>query len=122
MPGWDFDVRTGPPLEPLDDESLRDLLADGMRFYSEADPIPLEYAEDLTGVELRLVEPCDPESGEVYFTVYLCEHNDVSDVTLRFVERSGSHYRMQVSALVHSVFEEPTRFEIDAWIERLPDK
>jgi hypothetical protein len=29
---------------------------------------------------------------------------------------------MQVSALVHSVFEAPARFEIDTWIERSPDR
>ncbi|HYT92602.1 MAG TPA: hypothetical protein VEL76_28055 [Gemmataceae bacterium] len=122
VPGWDFDVCTGPPLDPLADESLGFLLSHGMRFYSESDPIPLENADDLTGVELRLAEPFDPVSGEVYFTVYLGEHNDVSDLILRFVERRGSRYRMQVSALVHSVFEVPTRFEIDTWIERSPDR
>ena len=47
--------------------------------------------------------------------------DDVSDLVLRFVERRGSKYRIQVSALVHSVFEKPTRFEIDTWITRLPD-
>jgi hypothetical protein len=91
-----------------------------MRFYAESDPIPLENADDLTGVELKLAEPYDAVSGEVYFTVYLCEHNDVSDLTLRFIERRGQRYRMTVSALVHSVFEKPTRFEIDTWIDRLP--
>jgi hypothetical protein len=87
VPGWDFDVCTGPPTDPPDDESLRFLLSNGIRFYSESDPIPLAKADDLTGVELQLAEPFDPVSGEVYFTVYLGEHNDVSDLTLRFVER-----------------------------------
>ena len=122
VPGWDFNVCTGPPLDPPADESLSFLLSNGMRFYSESDPIPLENADDLTGVELRLAESFDPVSGEVYFTVYLYEHNDVSDLTLRFVERRGLRYRMLVSALVHSVFDVPTRFEIDTWIERSPDK
>lgn len=121
VPGWDFDVCTGPPADPPADESLGFLLSHGLRFYSESDPIPLANVADLTGVVLRLAEPFDPVSGEVYFTVYLGEHNDVSDLTLRFVERRGSRYRIQVSALVHSVFEMPTRFEIDTWIERLPD-
>jgi hypothetical protein len=120
VPGWDFDIKAGPPIDGSGHESILDLLSDGMRFYAEADPIPLENVEDLTGVELKLAETCDPVSGEVYFTVYLCEHNDVSDLTMRFVERSGQRYRILVSALVHSVFEEPTRFEIDTWIDRLP--
>jgi hypothetical protein len=34
----------------------------------------------------------------------------------------GQRYRVTVSALVHSVFEEPTRFEIDTWIDRKPDR
>lgn len=122
VPGWDFDVYADPPIIGSADDSVVDLLSYGMRFYAESDPIPLENVEDLTGVELKLAETCDPVSGEVYFTVYLCEHNDVSDLTMRFVERSGQRYRMTVSALVHSVFEEPTPFEIDTWIDRLPDR
>ncbi|MGD6027742.1 hypothetical protein QUV00_22985, partial [Xanthomonas citri pv. citri] len=66
MPGWDFDVCTGSPFDPPADESLGFLLSHGMRFYSESDPIPLANAADLTGVELRLAEPFDPVSGEVY--------------------------------------------------------
>jgi hypothetical protein len=122
VPGWDFDVYAGPPVECSGDESVVSLLSDGMRFYAESDPIPLENWDDLTGVKLKLAEPYDRESGEVYFTVYLGEHNDVSDLTMRFVERVGQRYRMMVSALVHSVFEEPTRFEIDTWIDRIPDR
>jgi hypothetical protein len=34
----------------------------------------------------------------------------------------GQRYRVTVSALVHSVFEEPTRIEIDTWIDRKPDR
>jgi hypothetical protein len=120
VPGWDFDVCAGPPIDSAADESVVSLLSDGMRFYAESDPIPLENLDDLTGVELKLAESYDPESGEVYFTVYLGEHNDVSDLTLRFIERKVQRYRMTVSALVHSVFAEPTRFEIDTWIDRLP--
>jgi len=122
VPGWDFDVYAGPPIDGPAEGSVASLLSGGMRFYAEADPIPLENREDLTGVELKLAEPHDPESGEVYFTVYLGEHNDVSDLTMRFVERLGRRYRVTVSALVHSVFEEPARFEIDTWIDRKPDR
>jgi hypothetical protein len=120
MPRWDFDVFTGPPINPSSDEVLEFLFGRGIRFYTEGDRIPLADAEDMTGAELYLKDSCDPQSGEVYFTVYLGEHNDVSDLTLQFLERKGSSYRMMVSALVHSVFEEPTRFEIDTWIEKLP--
>ncbi len=83
VPGWDFDVCAGQPISSVEDESVVSLLSDGMRFYAESDPIPLKNADDLTGVELKLAEPYDPVTGEVYFTVYLGEHNDVSDLTLR---------------------------------------
>src|SRR5689334_15263455 len=89
VPGWDFNVDTGPPINPPADDSLADFFSRGMRFYTEADPIPLADSDDLTGVELYLKEPYDRASGEVYFTVYLGEHNDVSDLTLRFIERDG---------------------------------
>src|SRR4051812_20909127 len=47
IPGWDFDICAGPPNDASGDDSLRDLLSNGMRFYSESDPIPLENVGDL---------------------------------------------------------------------------
>ena len=47
VPGWDFDGCTGPPTDPPAEESLRFLLSNGIRFYSESDPIPLAKADDL---------------------------------------------------------------------------
>lgn len=119
---WDFDVCTLSPSEEEEaEEGDRDLFANGVRFYAEGDPIPLPDVEDLTGVELFIKEPFDPDSGEVYFTLYVCEHEDVSDVKLRFEERRGSKYRMRVSALAHHLYENPVKLEIDTWIERLPN-
>jgi hypothetical protein len=120
QPGWELNVYTQPPLEEPNDESERFMFANGVRFYAEGDPIPLPDVEDLTGVEIYLKEPFDPDSGEVYFTLFVGEHEDVSDVTLRFVERRGSKYRLQVSALAHHVFKDPVKLTIDTWIERLP--
>ena len=57
-------------------------------------------------------------SNSEFSAVFVCH---VSGLILRFVEGRGSRYRMQVSALVHSVFDHPTRFEFDTWIERLPN-
>ncbi len=118
--GWEFNVCTQAPLEEPAEASEQFLFANGVRFYAEGDPLPLPDQEDLTGVELLLKEPFDPESGEVYFTLYVCEHEDVSDIHLRFVERRGDDYRMLVSGLAHHLFEEPVRLEIDTWIKRLP--
>lgn len=112
-PGWDFDICTQAPVEEPADESEKDLFANGVRFYAEGDPIPLPDVEDFTGIKLFLKEPFDAESGEVYFTLYVCEHEDVSDVDLRFIERRGSEYRMQVSALAHRLFEKPVKLEIE---------
>jgi len=67
-------------------------------------------------------EPFDPESGEVYFTLYACEHGDVGHVRLRSLERRGTQYRLQVSALAHNVFEAPTKLSIETWITREPTR
>jgi len=97
-PGWEFDVCTRPPVREPAEVSERFLFADGVRFYAEGDPIPLPDADDLTGTEVFVEEPFDPESGEVYFTLYVGEHQDVSHVRLRFLERRGSDYRIRVGA------------------------
>ena len=69
--------------------------------------------------KLTIKEPFDSTSGEAYFTLYVVEHDDVSDVTLRFLERRGDQYRLQVSALTHNVFEEPALLQFETWITRL---
>jgi hypothetical protein len=122
-PGWEFNVRTGPPLRPPRNHTERYMFANGVRLYAEAgDPIPLPDKKDLTGERLVLKEPYDPESGGVYFTLYVCEHDDVSDLTLRFLQRRGNEYRIRVSALAHHVFPEPVKLTIKTWIKRLPAK
>jgi hypothetical protein len=119
-PGWEFNICTLPPAEEPADETERFLFANGVRFYAEGDPIPLPDADDLTGTEVFIEEPFDPESGEVYFTLYVCEHRDVSHVRLRFLERRGPQYRIQVSALAHNIFEEPAELAFETWITRQP--
>jgi hypothetical protein len=121
-PGWDFEIDTQPPIEEPTDDTERFMFATGVRFYAEGDPIPLADAEDLTGVDVYIEEPFDPESGEVFFTLYVGEHGDVSHVRLRFLERRGTQYRLQVSALAHSVFEAPTKLSIETWITREPTR
>jgi hypothetical protein len=118
--GWEFNVCTQPPVKEPTDESERLLLTNGVRFYAEGDPIPLPDADDLTGTEVFIEEPFDPASGEVYFTLYVGEHGDVSHVRLLFLDRRGADYRLRVSALAHNVFEQPTALAFECWITQLP--
>jgi hypothetical protein len=118
-PGWEFEVRTGPPFKKPKNLNHAYLFEDGVRFFAEGDPIPLPNLSDLTGAKLVLKEPFDPVSGEVYFTLYVCDCQHVSDLTLRFVERSGTYYRMTVSALAHRVFGKPVPLKIRTWIRRM---
>lgn len=121
-PGWEFNICTGPPTEEPEDSTERFLFANGVRFYVEGDPIPLPDKEYLTGEVLVLKEPFDPDSGEVYFTLYVGEHGDVSDLTMRFLEKRGTEYRITVTALAHHVFEEPAKLKMETWIKQLPSK
>ncbi len=120
-PGWDFQIKASAPIEG-EDEEVKSLLWDGVRFYSEGDPIPLKDADDLVGVNLNLKDSFDPLTGEVYFTLYTGEHQDVSDLNMTFLRREGANYLIKVEALVHNVFEDPMLFQIDTWIEKLPSQ
>ena len=117
--GWEFDVRT----EALDHHEGEPLTSVQPRFYSEGDPIPLEYRDDLTGVELNLVEPFDENSGEPYFTFYVYEHGNLRDLTLKFLERDGDRYRISVKATIPAgtVLLDDATLKIATWIQQLPD-
>lgn len=119
-PGWELNVSTGPPIRTPADGAESGLFDNGVRFFAEGDPIPLPDLDELTGVVVDLPDPYEAETGEVYFTLYVGEYQDVSSLVLRLLERDGSRYRMTVTALAHQVFEVPTSLEIETWIERLP--
>lgn len=116
-PRWEFEIRTGPPLGMDVDADEYSLYADGVRLYSEADPIPLPNIDDLTGVELYLKPPFDPKYNDPYFTLYVSEHEDVSEVQLRFVERRGDSYRLLLTGLAHNIEEKPLPLEVNTWIK-----
>ncbi len=119
-PGWDFSF-SGPCLneDPGAEDSLFD---DGARLFTEAAPLPLQKAEDYTGVELVVPEPYDEESGEPFFGLNVLEEHEVSDVRLHFVERQGDRYRIEITATVaETVFGHPEKLELSAWTEELPD-
>ena len=116
-PRWQFEIRTGPPVELADDSQDRFMYGRGVRLYAEADPIPLPAIDDLTGVELYLPEPFDRKYNDPYFTLYVQEHAEVSDVRLRFAERRGESYRLHLTGLAHHVEQEPLPLEVATWIE-----
>ena len=120
-PGWEFEIRTAA-LKSLTPKSV--LYRQQPRFFSEGDPIPLENLKDLTGTEIYLKEPFNQESGEVYFTLYVFEHGDLTDLKLKFVKKKGSLYRIRVTATVPegTVFSTSKRLRIDTWIKQLSAK
>ena len=79
-------------------------------------------AADYTGVELVLPMSFDEKSGEPFFGLNVCEEHEVSDVRLKFVERDGGRYRIDITGVVAiTVLGHPERFELSAWAEELPD-
>ena len=117
-PGWEFEIRT----KPLDSLTLKSpLYRKAPRFYAEGDPVPLKNLPDLTGIELNLPEPFDEESGEPYFTLYVHEHGDLADLSLKFLEKKDSKYRIRIRATIPEgeVFSVDTKLSIDTWIEQL---
>jgi len=90
--------------------------------YCDAAPLPFAKADDYTGVEVNLPGSYDEDTGEPYFAVYIGESYEVSDVRLRFAERDGSRYRIELSGTVaDAVFGQPERFELSAWADEQPD-
>jgi hypothetical protein len=121
-PGWDFTIRTGPPSEMPDDCYERQAIGEGVEVYCAGGPVPLNDCEDLTGAEVYIAEPFDPATGDNFFGITVLEHDDVSDLTLKFVERRGSQYRLVANGLAHCGVggQEVAPLAVDTWIERLP--
>jgi hypothetical protein len=115
--GWGLNIAAGSPVDEPDSEECKGLFSDGICLYAEDEPIPLPEASDLTGVEFYLKEPYHPETGEVYFTFWSTECRDVSEVRIRFLERQADRYRVELSALVHQVFGQPTELRYVGWVE-----
>lgn len=117
--GWEFEIRTDEA-NSLPEDHL--LFGERIRFYSQGDPIPIPFQDDLTGVEIFLEAPFDEISGEVYFTLYVFEHGDLTNLSLKFIERKGDFYKILINAkipkgTVESYEEDLT---IDTWIKQLP--
>ena len=117
-PGWDFNF-SGPCLS---DDPEAAVFPYGFELFAEAAPLPLDKASDYTGTELLLPLPYDEPSGEPLFGLNVSEEHAVWDVRLRFAERAGSRYRIEITAAVaETVLGHPERLELSAWAEELPD-
>ena len=56
------------------------------------------------------------------FAIDVGESYEVCDVRLRFAERDGMRYRIEMSGTVsESILGQPEQFELCAWAEEQPD-
>jgi hypothetical protein len=118
-PGWDFNFSG----QCVNDDPEEPTFWDGrIGLYAEAAPLPLAKATDYTGIELHLPGSYDEATGEPYFAVDVGESYEVSEVRLRFAERLGNRYRIELSGTTSAaVLGHPERFEMSAWADELPD-
>lgn len=115
-PGWDFSFG-GQCVNGEDG-----LFPFGARLYTEAAPLPLANTDDLTGAELECPLPYDEETGEPLFGFKVMEEHDVFDLCLRFGEKRGNSYRIELNATVsETVLGYPEKLAVSAWAERLAD-
>jgi hypothetical protein len=114
--GWAFNIVTDSPFDepPVDEGDCNPFQA--VQLYAEDEPIPLPNIDDFTGLDFVLKESFRPD-GEVYFTFNPGEAYDVSDVRIRFLERNGERYRVELSALVHKIFADPTLLTYSGWLD-----
>lgn len=64
----------------------------------------------------------DDITGEPYFAVDVGESYEVSDVRLRFADRDGSRYRIEMSGTISDlVLGYPVQFTLSAWADEQPD-
>lgn len=117
-PGWDFSFNG----KCLNDRSEEPVFPLGFRLFSEAAPLPLRKAPDYLGTVVEVASPFDEASGEPYLGLYVGEEHDVPELQLRFVERDGTRYRVEVAATVaETLTGRPERLVLSAWTEELPD-
>jgi hypothetical protein len=116
-PGWDFSF-TGTCVSGPN----TDLFSYGARLLTEAAPLPLQKSEDYRGLELAVTEPFNKTSGEPYFGLNVMEEHEVSEVHLKFLEREGNRYLIELTALIaETVLGQPERLELLVWTKELPD-
>ena len=94
----------------------------GIRLMTEAGPLPLEPKDDLTGLSIELNSPYDEKSGEPYFDVNVLESHDVPKLKLKFVERRGDEYLIEINATVaETITGKLETLSLVAWAKREKD-
>jgi len=117
-PGWDFHFRG----LCLNDNPEMGLFPNGARIFTEAIPLPLKKVDDLTGIELYVPLSYDEETGEALFGLQVMEEHDLSNLRLKFLERDGQRYLIEINATVSkTLLGHPESFSLSAWTEQLPD-
>jgi len=114
--GWGFDIAAGKPVEEPEGDD-RHLFDDGICLYADDEPVPLPEVSDLTGVEFALRRSYHLESGEPYFTFAIPAYKEVTGFRIRFLEREGKQYRVELSATVHMVLGKRAKLTYCGWIK-----
>ena len=114
--GWGSIIATWEPFEePPRGEDECGIFPNEVALYAEDEPIPLPESDDFTAPDFFFKEP--PRSdGEAYFMYDPTEAYDVSDVRIRFVERRSSRFRVELSAVMYRVFEQPAELRYLGWV------
>jgi hypothetical protein len=114
--GWGFLIATNPPFEEPPVAEGECGAFEGVALYADDEPVPLPALTDFTGLDFFLKESHRPD-GAVYFTFDPAEAHDVSDVRIQFIEREGSRYRVDLSAIVYNVLRTgPAEVRYSGWI------
>ena len=116
-PGWDFLFQAS-----CANDTCAEMFPYDATLRTEASPLPLNRLEDFTGVEISVPAPYDEESGEPFFGLMIGEEHEVSNLKLRFVERDGNRYLIEIKAdAASSVLGHISKLEVLAWADQLPD-
>ena len=115
--GWGFHIVTHEAFEePAEDDETWGQFPYPVQLTTEQEPIPLPEADDLTGVDFSLKEPSRPGGGD-YFLFTPIDSHPVSDVRIRFLERQGARYRIELTGKWHEQLTEPTEFRYSGWVQ-----
>lgn len=116
-PGWDFSFHGVCADDTCDDMFPYDAVV-----RTEAAPLPLTKSGDYTGVEVSVPLPYDEDSGEPFFSLMVGEEHELSSLTLRFLQRDGDRYLIELEAEVApTVLEHSAPLTLSAWTEEQPD-
>jgi hypothetical protein len=121
--GWGFEIMTDDAFEePPEDHENWGIYPYPPQLTTEQEPIPLpdpvSEDGDFTGLDFVLKEPMSShEDGGDYFLFTPIDSHPVSDVRIRFHERAGSRYRIELSGMWQEEYGDPRPFCYRCWID-----